>query len=79
MVPEFANSAFSLAIDAVSDPVKTQFGYHLIKVYEKKAAGTQSFADARPEMEKKLTVNKQKETMEEIIKKVRQDNPVTTY
>ena len=79
MVPEFANSAFSLSIDEISDPVKTQFGYHLIKVYGKKATGTKSFADARAEMERKLTGDKQKESMEKIIKEVREKNPVTTY
>jgi peptidyl-prolyl cis-trans isomerase C len=79
MVPEFATAAFSLEIETISDPVKTQFGYHLIKVYEKKAAGTQSFSDAKAEMERDLTGEKQKERMEEIIKKVRENNPVTTY
>ncbi len=79
MVPAFANSAFSLAIDAVSEPVKTQFGYHLIKVYGKKAAGTKSFADTRAGIEEKLLVNKQKERVDEVIKKVKEENPVTTY
>ncbi len=32
MVKEFETSAFSLPVNKVSDPVKTQFGYHLIKV-----------------------------------------------
>lgn len=79
MVPAFAKSAFSMAIDEVSDPVKTQFGYHLIKVYGKKAAGTKSFADARAEIEKKLMVNKQKERVDEVIKKGKEENPVITY
>lgn len=36
MVPEFENSAFALPVGKVSEPVKTQFGWHLIKVYDKK-------------------------------------------
>lgn len=36
MVPEFENAAFALPIGTVSNPVKTQFGWHLIKVYDKK-------------------------------------------
>lgn len=34
MVPEFANVAFSMESGTVSDPVKTQFGYHIIKKAE---------------------------------------------
>lgn len=37
MVPEFEEAAFNLKLGIVSLPVKTQFGYHLIKVEDKKA------------------------------------------
>jgi len=36
MVPEFENAAFNMEIGQVSTPVKTQFGYHLIKVTAKR-------------------------------------------
>ncbi len=36
MVKEFEDAAFDTEINKVSDPIKTQFGYHLIKVYDKK-------------------------------------------
>ena len=31
MVPSFEKAAFSLQVDEISEPIKTQFGYHLIK------------------------------------------------
>lgn len=36
MVPEFEKKAFSMEVGEVSDPVRTQFGWHLIKVDDKK-------------------------------------------
>jgi len=36
MVPDFGKVAFSLPVGQVSDPVQTQFGWHLIKVIDKK-------------------------------------------
>jgi len=45
MVPEFEDAAFGMEIGTISDPVKTQFGYHLIKVEGKNEASTKPFAE----------------------------------
>ena len=36
MVPEFDKAAFTLEKDQMSEPIKTQFGWHVILVYDKK-------------------------------------------
>ena len=49
MVPEFATAAFDQKIGTVSAaPVKTKFGFHVIKVAEKKPAGTATFVEVKP-------------------------------
>jgi len=50
MVPAFDSAVFSLPLRQISEPVKTQFGFHLIRVEERSA---QSFEEARGEVEKK--------------------------
>ncbi|MHC1720168.1 MAG: peptidylprolyl isomerase [Clostridiaceae bacterium] len=45
MVPEFEEAAFGMEIGTISDPVKTQFGYHLIKVEGKNEASVKPFAE----------------------------------
>ena len=54
MVPEFDQVVFAMAPHAISDLVKTQFGYHIIKLVDKKAASTRSLADARAQITEQL-------------------------
>lgn len=50
MVPEFSKVAFSLKVNAVSQPVKSQFGWHIIQVLDKKAGRTQPFAEVKEQL-----------------------------
>ncbi len=54
MVPEFDQVAFSLPAGQISDLVKTQFGFHIIKVLEKKPATTQPLALVKDQIAEQL-------------------------
>ncbi len=49
-VPEFDKTAFSLNAGQTSDVIKTQFGYHILQVEEKKTAHTRPIAEVKPEI-----------------------------
>jgi peptidyl-prolyl cis-trans isomerase D len=46
-VPEFDKTAFSLALGQISDLVRTQYGFHIIKVLEKQSAHTKPFEEVK--------------------------------
>ena len=50
MVPEFADAAFKLDVGKLSDPVKSQFGWHVIKVEDKRAKPFPSFDSVKDQL-----------------------------
>ena len=54
MVPEFEAVAFTIAPGQISDLVKTQYGFHIIKVVDKRAAVTQTIDQVRPQIQQTL-------------------------
>src|ERR1700675_1349797 len=55
MVPEFSAVAFSLEPGKISDPVKSQFGWHVIKVEEKRDRKPPDFAQVKAQIETYVT------------------------
>lgn len=64
MVPEFDKAAFSLKVDEISEPVKTQFGYHLIKVEKIFEAKESIYEEVQDQVKNQYYSEKQKETYE---------------
>jgi peptidyl-prolyl cis-trans isomerase D len=54
MVPEFDTAAFALQPGQISDLVKSQFGYHIIKVTDKKPANKKTLDEVKPQIEDQL-------------------------
>ncbi|MDY6906157.1 MAG: SurA N-terminal domain-containing protein [Thermodesulfobacteriota bacterium] len=61
MVAPFSDKAFAMAAGEVSQPVRTRFGWHLIKVEKVIPPSVTPLAQVKPDIEKTLTENKAKE------------------
>ena len=70
MVPEFEEAAFALDLEKVSEPVKTQFGYHLIKVESKNGADVMPFEAVKEEVFGRLTQQAQENKFMTVIKEL---------
>ncbi len=74
MVPEFNSKVFSMKVGSITKkPVKTQFGYHIIYLEEKRSASVRTFTEVKSFIEQRLKMEKfkdvMKKTMENLQKK----------
>lgn len=72
MVPEFAEAAFKLKEGEVSaEPVRSQYGYHVIKVTGRKAPETIALETVKPQVIAYLKNEKKKQEVEKVVREIR--------
>lgn len=67
MVPEFEKAAFELKAGELSEPVRTQFGWHLIQLHERIPAKITAFEDIKQKVIEYLTERKKDRVFEDFL------------
>lgn len=61
MVPEFEKAAFALKKGEISTPIQSQFGFHIIRLDDKKAPQTKAFDEVKEQIQQEIVREKQKD------------------
>jgi parvulin-like peptidyl-prolyl isomerase len=71
MVPEFANAAFGARPNSVVGPVKTMYGYHIIIVTDRRAAGQEPFEKVKNDLKEYISNQKQLEQIDKLVESLK--------
>jgi len=73
MVPSFDKVAFSADIGAISEPVESQFGFHIIQVYKRNEAGIIPLEEVKDDVRSQL----ENEVLLRVVKAYQESTPIT--
>lgn len=76
MVEPFAEAAFSMEPGDISDIVETRFGYHVIKVEERRPAGRQEFSEIEDQLRERLKQQQIGQEIQQLLETLRQSADV---
>ena len=79
MVAEFENACKTAEIGKITGPVKTQFGYHIIRVDSRTPAGTMKLEEVQENIRRQLLPQKQKEAFDAYVNALRKEFNVKVY
>ncbi len=79
LAPEYEQAAFSLPVGGVSDVVRTQFGYHIIKVTERKKEGVSTFEEVRSQLIDFLKGQKVQEELNKYVNELRGKSKIEVF
>lgn len=79
MVPSFADAAFTLQIGEISEPVKSEFGYHIIKVEDKKEAKEANYEESKDTIKDILLSEKMPEAYQTWYQEKLNEYEITNY
>ena len=79
MVPEFEAACEAMEPGELSEPVQTQFGWHVIRLNKKEEGGTVSYAEAKQEIVRALTAEKQQAAYQSRVNQLKLLFPVDKF
>jgi peptidyl-prolyl cis-trans isomerase C len=70
-VPEFERALFTLKVGEISQPVPTQFGYHLVKLTDRNPGVPLSFEEAKDQVKEQVQIEKKRKRFDELVASLR--------